>query len=87
LKRVVTSSGVAEITLRNGRTVKRHKDGSFHMGDAAAKAAVKGDGGFIIPEMGPARRGVGYICSLCGRGSYFTTCGKCGGECHRETDA
>lgn len=84
MKRVVTSAGVKEITLRNGRTVKRQADGSFHMGDRQAKAAVKGDGGFIIPEMGPARRGVGYICTDCGWGSYFTKCSRCGGSCVRE---
>jgi hypothetical protein len=84
LARVITHESVAQIRGRNGRIVSRHKDGTFHMPSDVAARAVKGGEATLVPELGPARKGVGYVCKDCGWGSYFVRCGRCGGECSKD---
>lgn len=64
----------------------RARDGYFDFGDRADHAqAHMRSGNLPTPAIGrPARRSVGYVCTGCGRGSYFTSCGSCGGGCVRE---
>jgi hypothetical protein len=85
LPRVITHESVAQIRGRNGRTLNRHRDGTFHMSPEAAKRAVKAGEASIVPDMGPAAKGVGYVCASCGFGSYFIRCGQCGGDCRKAT--
>lgn len=84
MARVIAPGHVAEIRGRNGRILKRHKDGTFHMSSDAAKRAAKPGDAFVVPDLGPARKGVGYVCSDCGWGSYFVKCGRCGSECRKD---
>lgn len=88
MKRVCgPSEGLVQIDTPQGRRLDRQRDGTFHLSDRNAKALVK-EGGFIVPDMGVATSPEqGYRCVDCGFGTWFTTCGKCGGECHRETSA
>jgi hypothetical protein len=41
-------------------------------------------GGFYPSMAGTTRRDIGFRCADCGYGSYFKTCGRCGGACGRE---
>lgn len=74
---------VAECTAPSGITYKRDKGGIFHMLPKDAEVMAKG-GGFYPSLAGSTRRGIGFRCTQCGHGSYFTSCGKCGGTCERE---
>jgi len=59
--------------------------GVFKMDDHAAKLAVKAGGAIASLTASPARlASIGFWCTACGFGSYFTTCGRCGAECVRE---
>lgn len=65
----------------------RHKDGTFHMGERAAKIAMQTGEFAIAPELSVGKTNEGYRCVDCGFGTWFKTCSKCGGSCHRETPA
>lgn len=68
-------------------TLYRARDGYFDFGDRHDHAAAHMRAGNLpTPAIGgPAPRGTGYVCTGCGRGTYFVTCGNCGSECTRET--
>lgn len=87
MKRFVSNSVANTEIEGHGGIARRQKDGTFHLSDIDARAAVKADAGFIVPDMGPGRTKDGFRCIDCGWGSWFRTCSKCGGECHRETEA
>lgn len=71
-------------TMIDGR-LYRARDGYFEMPDRDAKIHLQ-SGNLPTPAVGrPARRGTGYVCPGCRRGTYFTTCGNCGSECIRES--
>jgi hypothetical protein len=74
---------VAECTGPSGITYKRDKGGIFHMTESDAAVMAKG-GGFYPSMAGTTRRDIGFRCADCGYGSYFKTCGRCGGACGRE---
>lgn len=63
----------------------RSRDGVYRMlpGDARMLRAA---GGFTPTLAGTAPKGAGYRCDdpACGFGSWFTTCGRCGGQCSKE---
>lgn len=70
-------------TVIDGR-LYRARRGYFEMPDRDAKIHLQ-SGNLPTPAVGgPAPRGTGYVCTGCGRGSYFTTCGNCSAECVRE---
>ena len=71
-------------TVIDGREY-RARGGFFEMPEAAAKAhlAESGYGSWHVPGV-PAPRG-GRRCADCGFGSFFAKCGRCGGECPRES--
>jgi hypothetical protein len=59
------------------------KDGRYTMSDRDAKA-LKDAGGFYPNAMGaPVGKKDGFTCDECGFGSFFKTCGRCGGACRR----
>lgn len=62
---------------------KQDKSGAFTMTDRDAKALIA-VGGFIQPNMGMGRKAEGYRCLICGFGSWFKVCSRCGGDCERE---
>lgn len=70
-------------TVINGREY-RARDGFFHMPDADAHIHLKSANMPTWGLPGVARRRDGYRCGTCGFGSFFTTCSRCGGTCHRE---
>jgi hypothetical protein len=88
LKRVVAPDAkLREVDSASGALrYHRQPDGTFHTTDHDAKLLVQ-YGGFIQPDMGVGLRAEGFRCGSCGFGSWFKTCSKCGGECHRETNA
>lgn len=64
----------------------RARDGYFEMPERDAKIHLR-SGNLPAPAVGrPTPRRAGYVCTApgCGRGSFFTTCGKCGSPCDRE---
>jgi hypothetical protein len=71
-------------TVIDGRRY-RARNGYFEMPDRDAKAHLR-SGNLPTPAIGrPTPRGTGYVCTGCGRGSYFVTCGNCSAECVRES--
>jgi hypothetical protein len=52
-----------------------------HPRDAKAIVAF---GGFIPSMSGTTRAGLGFRCTACGFGCYFSKCGRCGGIAVRE---
>ena len=75
---------VAECTAPSGITYKRNKKtGLFDMREDDARVMAKG-GGFYPSLAGVPSRDVGFRCTECGHGSYFTKCGKCGASCVKE---
>jgi hypothetical protein len=85
VKRVMSPDRrVVEVDSSNyGVRYRPDKHGAYHVADADAKHLIE-FGGFIPSDMGVARRNEGYRCEDCGFGSWFTTCSRCGGKCHRE---
>ena len=71
-------------TVINGTKYRAHR-GYFDFGDRADHAAAhRQSGNLPAPALsGPTRRSIGYRCTACRRGSYFTRC-TCGGTCVRE---
>ncbi|HZP55043.1 hypothetical protein [Actinocrinis sp.] len=51
---------------------------------AHAKALIA-EGAFPVSLTGRTRADLGYRCPACGHGSFFVRCGKCGGQCERES--
>jgi len=46
--------------------------------------ALLAEGAFAASLSGTAQRTDGYRCPACSFGSFFKTCGRCGGECEKE---
>lgn len=42
--------------------------------------------GYTVASAGGVPKAQGFTCQGCGRGSWFTTCGRCGEPCHRTTE-
>jgi len=72
----------------DGLTGRRYKsaDGVYQMAPADARKLVA-TGGFMPNLGGTPARTAGYRCHVCGFGSFFRRCGRCGGDCERETNA
>lgn len=70
----------------NGVRYRAH-NGYFDFGDRHDHAAAHmRSGNLPTPAIGgPTSRSAGYVCTGCGRGNYFTTCGNCGSDCTRES--
>ena len=65
-------------------TEYRARRGYFEMPDHHAKAHLQ-SANLPTPSAAlPVGRKAGYRCVPCGFGSFFTTCGRCGGPCVRE---
>lgn len=64
----------------------RSPDGAYLMRPADARKLVA-VGGFVPSLAGITRRATGYRCHVCGFGTYFRRCGRCGGDCERESHA
>ncbi len=64
----------------------RARGGWFEMPEHHAKAHLQSAGyGRAWQTAGvTGRRQVGYRCTGCGHGSFFTRCGKCGADCEKE---
>jgi hypothetical protein len=72
-------------TTVNGVSYDFH-NGYADMRDDHARAHLRA-GNLPNPALsGATARGLGYRCTstACGRGSFFTTCGRCGSTCVRE---
>ena len=69
----------------DGVTGRRYRttDGVYdmHPADAAAYRRI----GAFPPNLAGASPYLGYRCGVCGFGSWFTRCGRCGGDCRKET--
>lgn len=61
----------------------RSQDGIYQMLPQDAKL-LRASGGFAPNLGGATPRRAGYRCQKCGFGAFFTTCGRCGGECEKE---
>ena len=71
-----------EIQGPTGRTYNfRNGFQDVHPRDAKAIVA---EGGFIPSMTGTTSAGVGYRCTGCGFGTWFTTCSRCGSSATRE---
>lgn len=73
-------------TTVNGVSYDFHR-GFAEMRDDHAIAHLRA-GNLPNPALsGATRRGLGFRCTRCGRGSFFTACGRtgCGGTCERES--
>jgi hypothetical protein len=72
-------------TVIDGREY-RARDGFFDLPERAAAAHLSESGygrSWMVP--GVPRPSGGRRCADCGFGSFFATCGRCGGECPRES--
>lgn len=59
------------------------RDGVLHMSERDGAALIAAGG--IRPGLtGQTRAALGYRCPVCGHGSFFKRCGKCGAGCARE---
>jgi hypothetical protein len=76
--RVVLDRGCREIDGLSGRTYAA-PNGVFDVEPRDAKGIVA-IGGAVCSLAGTTRRRQGYRCVECGFGSFFRTCGRCGGE-------
>lgn len=61
------------------------RDGVYNMHPADARM-LRAAGGFTPNLAGAAPARSGYRCGTCGFGSWFTTCGRCGGVCTKPTE-
>ncbi|MEV0968509.1 hypothetical protein [Microtetraspora glauca] len=82
MKVVAPAKAVTEVDGLSGRRY-RAPDGIYEMSDRDGRALLAA-GGFLPSLSGPTSRTTGYRCT-CGFGSYFTTCGRCGGTCTKES--
>lgn len=83
MKVVPQASNCNEIQVGNA-VYRRHGNGLFDMPEAAAKHTIKYEGGQVPSLSGTTRTGQGFRCLVCGFGSFFVTCSRCGGNCGRE---
>lgn len=67
-----------------GRRYDTDRRGRLDMAPRDAKALLA-DGGFLPSLAGVTARSTGYRCDDCGFGALFTTCGRCGGTCSKES--
>jgi hypothetical protein len=70
-------------TTIEGKNYTADKDGFFNMPERHAKMHAQVAGLSMPGIIGALPASVGYRCT-CGHGSFFVTCGKCGGTCTRE---
>lgn len=72
-------------TVINGSEYRANR-GYFDMPDHHVKAHLNAANLPNPPAAGPVGRWTGYRCvdPECGFGSFFTSCGRCGGPCERE---
>ena len=67
-----------------GRVYRTGRNGLFDMPDAVGRYVVKNEGGQEASLSGTTRSDIGFQCVDCGFGSFFSTCGRCGGSATRE---
>jgi hypothetical protein len=82
--RVVPQAGNCREIEVGGRVYRRRRNGLFDMPDAVGRYVVKNEGGQEAALSGTTRSEFGYRCGSCGFGSFFSTCGRCGGSAVRE---
>jgi hypothetical protein len=82
LKVCTPDSNCVEIDGPSGRRYN-FRSGMANVSDRDAKAIVA-EGGFIPSMAGTTRAGIGYRCTDCGFGCWFTRCSRCGGKAVRE---
>jgi hypothetical protein len=82
--KVCAPDGAARQVEVGGRRY-RSTDGVYNMAPADARL-LRAAGGFTPNLGGAAPRGAGFRCASCGFGSWFTTCGRCGGACTKSTE-
>lgn len=81
--RVRVEGGNQVATVINGREYRANR-GYFEMDDRDVKAHLNASNLPTPSAAGPVGRRAGYRCTGCGFGTFFTTCGRCGGHCERE---
>lgn len=63
----------------------RAERGYFNIDNPVHLAAHLQSANLPTPGLsGVTSRKTGYRCPTCGHGSFFVTCGRCGGACERE---
>jgi hypothetical protein len=63
------------------------KRGFFDMPDDHAKAHLKSIGEATPASAGTAtKKEQGFRCPVCGFGSWFNKCSRCGGDCEKESE-
>lgn len=82
MKVATSDAKCIEITGPTGRTYN-FRNGIQDVHPHDAKAIVR-EGGFLPSAIGTTRAGLGYRCTGCGFGSWFSRCSRCGGIAARE---
>lgn len=82
--KVVPQAGNCREIEVGGRVYRRPRNGLFDMPDAVGRYVVKNEGGQEASLSGTTKTDLGFRCPSCGFGSFFETCGRCGGQCWRE---
>ena len=70
------TNAVKELTINDGKVIKRDKDATFHMDSRTGKALAKSGEWTIVGTN--LRSAQGYVCQDCGFVAVFKKCGKCG---------
>jgi hypothetical protein len=83
VKVVPQASNCREVEV-GGKVYRTGRDGLFDMPEKAARYTIKYEGGQLPSLSGTTRTALGRRCQVCGFGSFFTTCSRCGGNCVRE---
>lgn len=83
----VPAEDIKQVATVIDGTEYRAQGGFFEMPDRHAKAHLESGNlgrSWNAARGATGRRAVGYRCPVCGHGSFFRRCGKCGTDCERE---
>ena len=77
---------VAGMEVKGAQTghVTRYNGRIMEVSNPMHAKALLAEGAFAASLSGTTQRSHGYRCPTCTFGSFFKTCGRCGGECKKE---
>jgi hypothetical protein len=78
-------SAVRGVTIEGARTGRetRYAGRIVDVANPQHERALRDLGCFPVTA-GGVTRAAGRVCTVCGFGSFFTTCSRCGGVCEKE---